>query len=240
MRKITYPKRMMDKKLKSKIRQVAEKEMRGLGPSHDFSHVERVLHLAKFLARKERAKINHDVLEVAVYLHDIGRKEEDADSSGSVDHAQVGARKAEKLLREMGCGPEFIRKVKHCILTHRLKTKQPPKTWEAKILADADRLDSYGATGIARICCWLGENKALIWSPFSLEEYAKRNLLGGKISGRIKDKRKHALNLELQMKISCLRPKFYTNTAKKLAKERLAFMKKFLSQLEKELKQDRT
>jgi len=227
---------MTDKNLKSKIQQTAEKEMRNLGPSHDFSHVERVLRLAKFLAQKEKIKIDHKVLEVAVYLHDIGRKEEDADSSGLVDHAQVSARKTETLLQDLECSPDFIQKVKHCILSHRFKTKRTPKTWEAKILADADRLDSYGAIGIVRMCCWLGENKAKIWSPFSLEEYAKRNLIGGRIKGRIKDKRKHALNLELKVKISHLRPRFYTKTAEKLAKEKLAFMKKFLSQLKQEIK----
>jgi uncharacterized protein len=99
-------------------------------------------------------------------------------------------------------------------------------------LSDADKLDVIGAIGIARSCCWLGENMAKIWSDIPLEVYIKENLTKEK---RIKDKSKHALNLEYKIKLKRVYKKLYTKAAKLIAKERNEFVKKFFKQLKKEI-----
>ncbi len=45
----------------------------------------------------------------------------------------------------------------HCILHHRYRDGRIPQTLEAKILFDADKLDSIGAVGIARAFLFAGE-----------------------------------------------------------------------------------
>jgi uncharacterized protein len=43
---------------------------------------------------------------------------------------------------------DLVEKILHCIGTHRKKGTKIPESLEAKILYDADKLDSIGATGV--------------------------------------------------------------------------------------------
>lgn len=115
--------------------------------AHDREHVRRVLYLALDIAETESAA-DRDVLIAAALLHDIGRPEQTADQR--LDHALVGADKAESFLRSLGYGEDFISHVSACIRSHRFRRARPPESIEAKILFDADKLDVCGATGIAR------------------------------------------------------------------------------------------
>lgn len=115
--------------------------------AHDREHVYRVLYLALDIARTER-EVDHDVLIAAALLHDIGRAEQLADPS--VCHALAGGKKAESFLLAQGFEPDFVRRVRRCIETHRFRSDDPPASLEAKILFDADKLDVSGAIGIAR------------------------------------------------------------------------------------------
>lgn len=117
------------------------------GSAHDREHVYRVLYLALDIAETE-PEADRDVLIAAALLHDVGRPEQMADQS--LDHARVGAEKAEGFLRSCGYGEAFVSRVCECILCHRFRRARPPETIEAKILFDADKLDVCGATGIAR------------------------------------------------------------------------------------------
>lgn len=121
--------------------------------AHDREHVYRVLYNAMEIARWETG-VRYDILIAACLLHDIGRKEQFADPG--VSHAEVGAEKAFRFLTEQGFPPEFAAQVRHCVLAHRYRTKNPPETLEAKILFDADKLDATGAMGIARTLLYQG------------------------------------------------------------------------------------
>jgi len=123
--------------------------------------------------------------------------------------------------------------VQECIASHRYRGEQEPKSIEAKILFDADKLDSLGAIGIARAFAWVGRNNAKIYSEENIEEYIKINLKGG----RIQDKTKHSPQLEFETKLKFLPEKLYTQQAKKIGEERMIFIKKFLDALEKEIKE---
>ena len=89
-----------------------------------------------------------DVLIAACLLHDVGRAEQFRDPQA--DHAQVGAEKALRFLRDEGWGEDFAQRVAACIRTHRYRSDAPPASPEAKILFDADKLDVTGAMGVAR------------------------------------------------------------------------------------------
>jgi len=217
-----------------KIREIVEKKMQGLPPSHDFSHVMRVYNLCLTIAKHEN-NVDLEVLKIAALLHDIARKEEVLDSSGNTDHAVLGAEIAEKILKDLGFTEDKISKIKHCIACHRYRGTNKPETVEAKILFDADKLDSIGAIGIARSFCWQGENKARIYSDVPLKEYIKENLVGGKLNGKIKDKSKHAANLEFETKLKHIPERLYTERAKAIAKERMRFMNEFFLRLKKEI-----
>jgi len=77
------------------------------------------------------------------------------------------------LLQKIGFSEDKIQKVQECIASHRYRGEQEPKSIEAKILFDADKLDSLGAIGIARAFAWVGRNNAKIYSEENIEEYIK-------------------------------------------------------------------
>jgi len=226
---------MLRKNELQKIKKIAEKKMRGISPSHDFSHVMRVYNLCLSIVKKEKKNVDLEILKISALLHDIGRKEEDLDKTGKIDHAVLSAKMAEKILKDLGYSKEKIDKIKHCIETHRFKGKLKPKTIEAKILFDADKLDVCGAIGIARSACWVGENNAKIYSNMLLSKYIQENILGGRIPGRIIDSSKHALNIEYKIKLKNISKRLFTDSAKKITKERAEFMKFFFKRLEKEI-----
>lgn len=115
--------------------------------AHDKDHVYRVLYVAMQIAATE-CDVNYDVLIAACLLHDVGRRAQFHDAS--LCHAAVGGDMAYRFLIENGFDEQFAKQVKHCIVTHRFRKINPPATLEAKILFDADKLDTVGAIGIAR------------------------------------------------------------------------------------------
>lgn len=115
--------------------------------AHDKDHVYRVLMGAMAIARQEGA-VDADVLIAACLLHDIGRPDQIADPS--LCHAQIGAGRAYAFLTEIGWDAEKAEHVRQCIRSHRFRKSDPPRTLEAMILYDADKLDVTGATGAAR------------------------------------------------------------------------------------------
>jgi len=226
---------MPQKNKLQKLKEIVQTEMEGANPSHDFSHIMRVYNLCLSIAKEEKG-VDLEVLKISALLHDIGRKEEDSDKTGKIDHAVLSAKMAEKILKNLNYPKEKIDKIKHCIETHRFKGKLKPKTIEAKILFDADKLDVCGAIGIARSACWVGENKAKIYSDIPLSKYIKENISGGKLPGRIIDSSKHALNITYKIKLKNIQKKLFTKKAKQIAAERIKFTKQFFERLEKEIK----
>ncbi|MFA5208156.1 MAG: HD domain-containing protein [Candidatus Paceibacterota bacterium] len=220
----------MENKFK-KIKEIVEKEA---SFEHKIDHVLRVYNLCLLLAKNE--KVDLDILKAAALLHDIARTKEDKDTTGKIDHALLGAEMAEPILKKLKFPEEKIQIIKDCIISHRYRNDHEPKTIEAKILFDADKLDTIGATGIARSFVWIGKNDAKIYSDENVEKYIKNNLEGGKINGRIINKTKHSPQVEFQTKTKFLKKKLYTKKGREVCKERLEYVEKFLKRLEKEIK----
>ena len=216
---------------------IAEKEMEGASPAHDISHVMRVYNLCLRLARYE-PNVDLDILRTAALLHDIARTKEDKEVQAGflgIDHALLGAEMSAKILKELDFSEEKIERVMHCIASHRFRGENQPRTIEAKILSDADKLDVLGATGIARSFTIGGENGQKIYSDTPSDEYIKENLAGGKANGRIIDPSKHASNLEFETKFKHIPGKLYTRKAREIAEERVDFMSQFFVRLKREI-----
>jgi len=188
-------------------------------PHHDKYHVERVYNLAIRLAQEEKADL--DTVKAAVLLHDIARAQED---EGTInDHANEGAKMAQEILNEVNFPKQKIPNVIHCIETHRFRKRLAPKTLEAKILQDADRLDIIGAIGIARVFTRGGWSNTPIHDP-TIQPKTKYD---GKSETSVNHI--HEKLLEIKNTIN-------TKTAKRIAEERHTYVEQFLERLLKEWK----
>jgi len=117
--------------------------------AHDLEHALRVREWGRKLALEEGADII--VIELAALLHDIGR-------SGAVEktHAESSAGLAVNILQKNGYSDGIVKQVKEAIISHSREAGHEPKTLEAKILYDADKLDFVGAIGLGRLFTWAG------------------------------------------------------------------------------------
>ena len=123
--------------------------------AHDQHHVYRVLYAAIDIA-KGMESIDMDVLLAACLLHDIGRESQFADLD-NICHAQIGGEMAYEFLLSRQWSTQEALHVKECISTHRYRGDNAPKSTEAKILFDADKLDASGAIGIVRTLIYEGQ-----------------------------------------------------------------------------------
>jgi len=143
------------------IEKIAKTYFKNPVSGHDWFHVERVFRTALKIGKTEKADMS--ILKPAVLLHDIARKKEDM---GKVKcHAQEGAKMAKKILNKLNYPQEKIEKIIYAIGVHRYKLQIKPKTLEAQILQDADRLDALGAVSVGRIFSYGGEHKRPIYDP---------------------------------------------------------------------------
>ncbi len=220
-----------------KLTKIVAAELGGMSdPTHDMDHVRRVRNLAMRLAEVISEPVDREILEIATLLHDIAEAKEQADPSGKTDHAVLGAEMAGEILAELGYPPEKIKRVQECVISHRYRSEHPPQSIEAKILFDADKLDAIGAIGVAREFTWVGRNNAHIYRRVeNIQEYLDENM-GGKPTGRIRDKTKHSPQIEQEIKVSLLVDKLQTERAKEIGRERLEYHRSFLNRLEKEIK----
>ncbi len=115
-------------------------------PAHDLLHFERVATLAKRLCREERARL--EIVVPAAWLHDLVliRK----DSRLRREASRLSAEKALEFLRRISYPVEFHQDIAHAIEAHSFSANVETRSVEAKVVQDADRLDSLGAIGIAR------------------------------------------------------------------------------------------
>lgn len=200
--------------------------------AHNLDHVFRVYNLCLTLAKDER-NVDFEVLIPAALLHDIARVEESQDKTGKIDHAVLGGDLAEEILRDLEYNEEKINKIKDCIIAHRFRTGNEPKTIESKILFDADKLDVIGATGIARTFMLAGQFGQRLTVDESLDEYLELNTVENE---RIKDVSKHTPFIEYEVKFKKIPEKLYTKKAKEIGEKRLKIMENYFKELRSEIK----
>jgi len=205
--------------LVARVREEAGAFFRSARGSYDWDHTERVRRLALRIGRKERADLG--VLELAALLHDIGSEEEDR-SHGRICHGRSGAALAKTILENRGCEPATVRAVVHAIRTHRFRKGGAPRTLEARVLFDSDKLDSIGAVGVGRAFLFAGEIGARLHDkeidvrktkPYTRDDTAYREYL---------------------VKLGRVRDRMTTGEGRRIAAERHRYMAAFFDRLNKE------
>ncbi len=195
----------------------------GADSAHDFEHILRVVHMAEHLAKLEGG--DAAVVRAAALLHDIARHDEDH-GAAQMDHAEVSARDAAAFLFVHGADPAFAAQVADAIRSHRFRGTAQPQTPEARILFDADKLDSIGAIGVARAYAVCGLLNQKLYSEPQADAVATRK----------QHNAEHTPVDEYHVKLRHLHIRFYTATAQKIAQERHAYMEGFFAQLTREVK----
>lgn len=202
----------MDAAILQRIKNIAEKRFTGARGSHDWEHTLRVYRLCERIGPEEGADMA--VLLGAALLHDIGRGCQDA-ANGAVCHAESGARMASDLIADLPLSPQRADNLLHCIRTHRFRGDQVPRTTEARVLFDADKLDAIGAIGVARAYLFAGEIGARLHNP------------GNNIDNTLPYTADDTGYREYRVKLCKIRERVLTPTGRRLAAERHAFMEAF-------------
>jgi uncharacterized protein len=147
-------------------------------------------------------------------LHDIAHQEP--------AHHLRGAERARDLLA--GQPPTFVEAVAHAIEAHRFRVATPPLTLEAQVVHDADKLDAIGAVGVARAFAHSGHLGRPLMVPLNEVDAASLDSGAG-----------HSTVHEFVFKLSRLRDRLYTETAREIARGRHEFLVAFFQQLDAEL-----
>lgn len=98
-------------------------------------HILPVVKNAMLLA--DKLKADREIVEMAAYLHDIGRA---GKGRYDEDHEILGEAEARKILTSLKIDPEKIEKVCSCILTHRKNEGRNPESLAAEIIINADAM----------------------------------------------------------------------------------------------------
>jgi len=121
-------------------------EQPGGDPGHGLAHLRRVVAAAAHLATEEGARV--DIVLPAAWLHDCAHVAKDSPDRPRA--SRIAAAQATAFLQESGYPADCLPDIAHAIEAHSYSAGIPPRTVEAKVVQDADRLDALGAIGIAR------------------------------------------------------------------------------------------
>jgi uncharacterized protein len=179
--------------------------------AHGWLHVDRVQRSARMLARLEG--IESWSAECAALLHDVGRSVPGPESEHGLRSAELAA----PLLAELRLGQVERDAVLHAVRWHN-STRDDTRL--LCVLRDADMLDGLGAVGLMRA----------FTSKAALPPYDERGvMLGGHF---LRPPRSIADQINFQIAwIDFLN----TEAARELARERIAFMRAFVEQWQREL-----
>ena len=173
--------------------------------AHDTFHIYRVLYTSLEIGR--HYSIDKDVLIAAALLHDIGRDAQFKDCK--INHAIYGSEIVFEYLIKKQWDEKKAKHVKDCISTHRFRNANPPKTIEAKILFDSDKIDVSGTIGIARTLAY----KGIVSEPlYCIDNNGE--VLNGETKNEV------SFFQEYKFKLRNIYSMFYTKEAKEIAEKR--------------------
>jgi uncharacterized protein len=217
----------LNKKLIASIETEAKKYFAGASGCHDWTHVERVRRMALHLSRAEGG--DKLVIEAAALLHDTQKGEEMRRRGRDFCHAAEGAKVARKILEAFDLERNDIERIVSAVRMHRKKDELTPETIEAKILYDADKIDSLGAVGWGRIFFFAANASAGVLYTGREKEVAK---LEKDYSYTPEDTAFYEYERELKK----LPGKLFTKEGRRIARERLDFMKEYDNRFWQEVK----
>jgi len=187
--------------------------------AHDLEHIRRVVTNARRLAAAEGA--DWEVVMPAAWLHDcviVPKSSPDRKRA-----SQLAAAQAVAWLEEHQWALGKLENIAHAIAAHSFSAGIEPRTLEAKVLQDADRLDALGAVGLARTLMLGAEMKRDFYDvadPFSRNREADDSI--------------YTLD-HLYCKLLKLEGTMQTASGRNEAVRRTVFLRKFLEQLEDEI-----
>lgn len=207
----------MDKILVDQTIQFVKKELESTEGGHDWFHIERVWKNALLIADGEDCDLL--VVQLAALLHDI------ADSKFHNGDETVGPKVAREFLVSQNADEATIAHVVNIIENISFKGGNFQRNFHSReldIVQDADRLDAIGAVGIARCFNYGGFKNRALYNPeippvmnMSKEEYKKSD--------------SPTIN-HFYEKLLLLKDRMNTETGKRIAAQRHAYMEDFLAQ----------
>lgn len=188
--------------------------------SHDASHLARVWRLVRQIA-VDMPGVDEEALAVATLLHDCVNVEKNSPDRARA--STLSANVASELLTRMGWPSARIETVAHAIAAHSFSAGIEPRSDEARILRDADRIDALGAMGIARVFYVAGRLGSKLYEQG--DPFAEHRAL---------DDRTYALD-HFECKLLHLEDGLTTSAGKRIGHERTTLMRAFLAQVREEL-----
>jgi len=194
--------------------------------SHRYDHAVCVAKLCIKIGKREGADM--ELLALAAYLHDVVPRTK----SKGRPHYLASAAYAESLLRSKGFSKDKSRAVRSIIEESSYEaylSGRCPSSLEAKVLRDADFLEAMGARGIARAFAFVGWYRGealgvLDWDPEKPPDL-KMNETGPDPSAI----------WHFASKLLKLKTMMCTETGRRLAQRRHAFMVEFLKRYANEM-----
>jgi uncharacterized protein len=187
--------------------------------AHGLEHVRRVVRNARRLAAAEGARL--EVVVPAAWLHDCVTVPKDSPQRAAA--SRMAAEQAVAWLRAWHYPAELLPDIAHAIEAHSFTAGIPPRTPEAKVVQDADRLEAIGAVGLAR-CLMLG---GALGRPL----YAADDPFCAR---RAPDDRAATVD-HFYTKLLKLEGTMQTAEGRREARARTEFLEKFLAELKREI-----
>lgn len=188
---------------------------------HDWFHIERVWKLARKIQQTEGG--NLEIIELAALLHDI------ADPKFHNGDEQLALNISNDFMTSQNVDPETAAAVLDIIKNISFKNRgeqQKAPSLELKIVQDADRLDAIGAIGIARTFHFGGFRNNPLYDPEVKPNFQQTKEEYKKSQGTTVN--------HFYEKLLLLKDLMNTQSAKKLAERRHAFMLSFLEEFYQE------
>ncbi len=189
--------------------------------AHDIAHIRRVVRWAREIAEAEGADLS--VVIPAAWLHDCVSVPKDHPDRPRA--SQVAAETASIWLEGEGYPVGRIPEIAHAIEAHSFSAGIPPRTVEAKVVQDADRLDALGAIGIARCYATAGAMGSRLVHP--------DDPVPTPGTDRALDDSRYATD-HFVVKLLTLPATMQTDAGRAEAEHRAAFLRRFLDELARE------
>lgn len=188
-------------------------------PAHDLLHFERVVRTAKELCRRENGRM--EIVMPAAWLHDYVNVPKN--DPRRKEASRLSAEGAAIFLKDIGYPSEYYDDIQHAIIAHSFSANIAPRTLEAKIVQDADRLDGLGAIGIGRCFATAGLMKRAFYSES--DPFCEK---------RIPDDLRFTID-HFYTKLFRVADSLQTNSGRELGQARVEVMKRYLQDLSAEI-----
>ena len=180
--------------------------------AHDIQHLHRVWGTARTLLA-DYPQADAAVVQAAAYLHDLVNLPKNHPDRARA--STLAATRACEWLTTQGFDQARLPAVTHAIEAHSFSAGIAPRTIEAMIVQDADRMDALGAVGLARLFYIAGRMGSALAHP--TDPLACHRPL---------DDKHYALD-HIEVKLATLPASMCTEAARRLGAERLQWLRAY-------------